>query len=122
MSNLGPILGFDDDEPVMVSVGPWSETRAMMTSDGNCKFKQVKFGKTWALYDLIEPPLGDWYKVEATAAVLGLSIVGSAWTGPLSRLPQNLLLSEETIMIRSKRLAGWVNLKSEVAAACEGSA
>jgi len=51
----------------------------MMTSDGNCKFKQVKFGKTWRCMILLSP-LGDWYNVEATAAVLGLSIVGSAWT------------------------------------------
>jgi len=74
----------------MVSVGAVVGDSRMMTSDGNCKFKQVSSVKRGRCMILLSPTRR-WYKVEATAAVLGLSIVGSAWTGPLSRLPQNLL-------------------------------
>jgi len=110
------------EEPVLLSVGPWSETRAMQTTDGSVKFKQVKAGTHWLLYEVIEPKVNDWYKVQAAAAVLGVQCIGSTWQGPLDRIPQTLLLTEETIMLRSKKRPGWVNLKSEMAAACEGTA
>ncbi len=122
MGGLAEILGLPEDEPVLLSVGPWTETRAMMTTDGTVKFKQVKAGSNWLLYEIIDPKVNDWYKVEAAAAVLGVQCIGSTWQGPLDRIPQQLLLTEDTIMVRSKKRSGWVNIKSEVAAACEGTA
>lgn len=121
MSGLGSVLGLPDGEPVVVHVGPWSELRAMQTSDGTVKFKQVRLGDRWYLYDLIDPLTGEWYKIEAAAVVLGLPSVVPMWHGPLDRIPKALLLSDETIMLRSKRKPGWLNLKRKIGEACEDS-
>lgn len=120
---ISDILGFEPDEAVVVTIAQWTETRVLQSQDGVVKFRECREEDgEWLLVDFIRPRTDAWHQVKANAEAMHRPYPWTVWSGPVNRIPDQLLQSDAPLMIRSVEDAGWFPLRKMAREFCREKA